>query len=78
MPKDLTYEKPTLVQVMAWGCQEQAIAWAAVDQGLWRHMAPLGHNELILFFTIVLQMSLSHNTAIILFIFTIEKPFLLR
>ena len=51
MPKDLTYEKLTLVQVMAWGRQEQAIASATVDQHLWRHMAPLGHNELILFFT---------------------------
>ena len=32
-----------LFQVMAW-CRT-AIIWAKVDQVLWRHMAPLGHND---------------------------------
>ena len=26
--------------------RQQAIVWANVDSDIWRHMAPLGHNEL--------------------------------
>ena len=47
MPLDLTDDKSTLVQVMAW-CR-QAISWANVDLDLCCHMhdmASLGHNEL--------------------------------
>ena len=45
MPQDLTDDKSTLVQVMAW-CR-QAIAWTSVDQDLQCHMVSLGPNELI-------------------------------
>ena len=44
MSLDLTDDKSTLVQVMAW---HQAITWANVDPDLCHHMAPLGPNELI-------------------------------
>ena len=44
---DLTDDKSTLVQVMAWWHQAKAITWANVDPDLCRHMASLGHNELI-------------------------------
>ena len=50
MSLDLTENKSTLVQVMAWcrhGVRQQAIAWASVDLDLCRPMASLGHNELI-------------------------------
>ena len=43
MPQNLTDDKSTLVQVMAW---QQAITWTSVDQDLQRHMALLGPNEL--------------------------------
>ena len=43
MSLDLTDDKSTLVQVMAW---QQAITWANVDPDLCRHMASLGPNEL--------------------------------
>ena len=43
---DLTDGKSTLVQVMAWCRQAQAITWANVDPDLCRHMVSLGHNEL--------------------------------
>ena len=39
--------KSTLVQVMAWAIRQQAITWTNVDPVLCRHMASLGHNELI-------------------------------
>ena len=44
MPLDITDDKSTLVQVMAW-CH-QAITWANVDPDLCRKMASLGLNEL--------------------------------
>ena len=46
MPLDLTDDKSTLVQVMAWCHQEQAITWADVDPDLCHPMASLGLNEL--------------------------------
>ena len=46
MPLDLTDDKSTLVQVMAWGRQAQAITWSNVDPDLCRQLAPLAHNEL--------------------------------
>ena len=42
----LTEDKSTLVQVMAWCHQAQAITWANVDTVLCRHVASLGLNEL--------------------------------
>ena len=45
MPRDLSDDKSTLVQVTAW-CQ-QAITWANVDLVPCRHMVSLGHNELM-------------------------------
>ena len=49
MPQDLTDEKTTLVQVMAW-CRQvhKAITWTSVSQDLKRHMASLGPNELMI------------------------------
>ena len=44
MSLDLTDDKSTLIQVMAW-CR-QAINWANIDPDLCRHMASLGPNEL--------------------------------
>ena len=46
MSLDLTDDKTTLVQVMAWCVRQQAITWADVDPDLCRHMASLGPNEL--------------------------------
>ena len=46
MPLDLTDDKSTLVQVMAWCRQRQAINWAN-NPDLCRHMVSLGHNELM-------------------------------
>ena len=44
MPLDLTDDKSTLVQVMAW---QQAITWANVDPDLCRQMTSLGlHDKL--------------------------------
>ena len=39
----ITFDKLTLVQVMVW-CR--LATWANVASGLYRHMAPLGRNEL--------------------------------
>ena len=39
-------DKWTLVQVMAWCRQQQAITWASVDPDICRHMASLGPYEL--------------------------------
>ena len=47
MSLDKNYEKSTLVQVMAWCGQAEAITSANVDPDLCRHMASLGHNELM-------------------------------
>ena len=47
MPLDSTDDKSTLVQVRLGAIKQQAITWANVDWDLWRHMASLGHNELI-------------------------------
>ena len=47
MSLDFTEDLSTLVQVMACGVKQQAITWANVDPDLCRHMASLGHNELI-------------------------------
>ena len=44
-----TYDKSTFVQVMAWCLRQQASTWANVDLDLCRHMASLGHNELMHF-----------------------------
>ena len=46
MSLHLTDDKSTLVQVMAWCRQQEAITWTNVDPDLCRHMASLGHNEL--------------------------------
>ena len=49
MPQDLTDDKPTLVQVMAWchmGNKQQTATWANVDPDLCRQMASLSLNEL--------------------------------
>ena len=48
MPLNSTDDKSTMVQVMAWCRQAQAIAWANVDPDLCRHMVSLGPNELII------------------------------
>ena len=44
MSLELTNDKSTLVQVMAWW--QQAIAWANVEPDLYRRMASLGYNGL--------------------------------
>ena len=42
-------DKSMMVQVIAWCHQvKQAITWAKVDPVLWRHMASLNHNELVI------------------------------
>ena len=49
MTLDLTGDKSTLVQVMAWCCQasrQQVIIWSNVDPDLCRQMASLGLNVL--------------------------------
>ena len=46
MSLDFTKDKSTLVQVMAWCRQQQAITWTSVDPDLCCHMASLGPNEL--------------------------------
>ena len=43
MAQNLTDDKSTLVQVMAW---QQSITWTSVDQDLQCHMVLLGPNEL--------------------------------
>ena len=47
MSLDLTDDKSTLVQEWLGAVRQQAITWANVDPDLCRHMASLGHNELI-------------------------------
>ena len=47
MSLDLTDDKSAMVQGMVWCRQEKSIAWANVDPDLCRHMASLGHSELI-------------------------------
>ena len=50
MPQNLTDDKSTLFQVMAWcrqAVRHQAITWTSVDQDFQRHMASLGPNELM-------------------------------
>ena len=44
---DLTDDKSTLGQVMAWCRQATTITWANFDPDQCRHMASLGHNELM-------------------------------
>ena len=46
MAQDLTDNKSTLVQVMAWCRQTTSHFWTSVNQDLQRHMASLGPNEL--------------------------------
>ena len=46
MPIDLTDDKSTLVQVMAWCLRQQAITWATIDPDLFRQMVSLGNNVL--------------------------------
>ena len=46
MPLDLTDDKSTLVQVMAWCRQQQAINWGNDDPDLCHQKASLGLNEL--------------------------------
>ena len=46
MPQKPFDRKSTLVQVMAWCHQAQAITWANVDPDLCHHMASWGHDEL--------------------------------
>ena len=46
MPQDLTDDKSTLVQVMAWCRQATSHYLNSVDQDIQRHMASLGHNVL--------------------------------
>ena len=45
MPRG-TYDKSPLFQVIAWCCDTPAIAWINGDNGLWRHVAQIGHNSL--------------------------------
>ena len=52
MSLGFTDDKSTLVQVMAWRVREQAITWNNVDPDLSRHMASLGHNELMLLYKV--------------------------
>ena len=47
---ELTDDKSTLVQVMAWAVRQQAITWANVDPDLCHHMASLGYYELNMLF----------------------------
>ena len=46
VPLDLTYDKSTLVQVLAWCHQAISHTWANVDPDLCHQMASLGLNEL--------------------------------
>ena len=46
MPLDLTDDKSTLVQVMAWCRQATSHYLSLVDPDLCRHMVSLSHNEL--------------------------------
>ena len=48
MSLDLTDEKSTLVQIMAWCRQATTITWANVDPDLCLHMASLGPSEIII------------------------------
>ena len=67
---DLTNEKSTMVQEMAW-CrhwQHQAISWANVDPDLCGHMASSGDNELISEWTthtMLLSFSLAGGSSVI-------------
>ena len=45
MPKDLTDDFSTLVQIMAW-CHQATSTWANVDTYLCRHVAAWGHDML--------------------------------
>ena len=47
MPQNLTYENSTLIQVMAWCHQAQAITWAKVDPDLCCQIASVSHNGLM-------------------------------
>ena len=48
VPYEPTDDKSTLLKVMTWCCQQQAIIWANIDPDKCRHMASLEHNVLIL------------------------------
>ena len=54
MSLDLTDDKWTLVQVMAWCRQEHAITWAYVYPDLCGHMASLGPIELLIHVAMIL------------------------
>ena len=45
MPQNLSNEKSTLVHVMAWCCQEQAIIWANVGPDLCQRTVSIGHSK---------------------------------
>ena len=48
MPRLITDDESSLIQVMAWCLRQQIITWTNVDQVLWWHMASLCHNRLTL------------------------------
>ena len=50
LPLELTEDKSTLVQVMAWCRKATSYTCTNVDPYLHRHMVSLGHNELMQFF----------------------------
>ena len=54
MSLDLTEDKSTLVQVMAWCHQVTSIIQANGDRNVCCHMASLGHNELIEYFIYII------------------------
>ena len=69
MPQNLTDDKSTLVQVMAWcltgAVRQQAITLTSVDQDLQRHMASLGPYELKINTTFFNQTNSTHKRTLI-------------
>ena len=64
MPQDLTDDKSTLVQVMAWCRRQQDITWTSVDQDLQRPMASLGPSELTVQELQYSSMKTKHNQTL--------------
>ena len=60
MWENLTNEKSTLIQIMAW-CHEATITWANTDPDLCCDMATLSHNELVIRMYMKIPFHLSHS-----------------
>ena len=60
MWENLTNEKSTLIQIMAW-CHEATITWVNTDPDLCCDMATLSHNELFIRMYMKIPFHLSHS-----------------